>query len=78
MKDIVLQQLITKEATYVGIFKTTENIKACFYWPGYEQNIQTWISSCQHARGVTPHNLFLEHHWEQSKLVTLLKNALGT
>ena len=53
MKDIVLQQL-HNQGGHLGIFKTTENIKARFYWPGYEQDIQTWISSCQQCQRRSP------------------------
>ena len=53
MKDIVLQQL-HNQGGHLGVFKTTENIKAQFYWPGYEQDIQTWISSCQQCQRRNP------------------------
>ena len=39
MKDTVLQQL-HNQAGHLGISKTTENVKAHFYWPVYEQDIQ--------------------------------------
>ena len=50
MKDIVLQMLYD-QGGHLGIFKTTENIKARFYWPG---DIQTWISSCQQCQRRNP------------------------
>ena len=53
MKDIVLQQL-HNQGGHLGISKTTENIKARFYWPGYEQDIQAWISSCQQCQRRNP------------------------
>ena len=53
MKDIMLQQL-HNQGGHLGIFKTTENIKARFYWPGYEKDTQTWISSCQQCQRHNP------------------------
>ena len=53
MKDTMLQQL-HDQAGHLGISKTTEKVKARFYWPGYEQDIQNWISSCQQCQKRNP------------------------
>ena len=53
MKGIELQQLCN-QGGHLGIFRTTENVKAHFYWPGYEQDVQAWISSCQQYQGHNP------------------------
>ena len=53
MKGIGLQQLCN-QGGHLGILKTTENIKGYFYWPGYKQDLQAWISSCQQCQRHNP------------------------
>ena len=77
MKDIVLRML-HDQGGYLGIFKTTENIKARFYWPGYEQDIQTWISSCQQCQRRNPPQPVPRAPLGTIKSSHPLKNSPGT
>ena len=77
MKDTVLQQL-HDQAGHLGISKTTEKVKARFYWPGYEQDIQNWISYCQQCQKCNPPQPAPRHHWGQSKPAIPLKSSPGT
>ena len=43
MRDIILNQL-HNQAGHLGVHKTTAKIKERFYWPGYEQDIENWVS----------------------------------
>ncbi len=49
----VLKQL-HDQAGHLGIFKTTEKVKECFYWPEYEQDIRTWVQNCVQCRQCNP------------------------
>jgi len=53
MKDTVLYQL-HNQADHMGISKTTAKVKTHFYWPGYEQDIQDWISLCEQCQKRNP------------------------
>ena len=49
----VLKQL-HNQAGHLGIFKTTEKVKERFYWPGYEQDIRTWVQNCVQCQQRNP------------------------
>ena len=45
LKTTILQQLHDNSG-HLGIRKTIENVKQCFYWPGYESDIERYIKEC--------------------------------
>ena len=42
------------QASHLGIFKTTEKVKERFYWPGYEQDIRSWVQNCVQCQQCNP------------------------
>ena len=55
LKETVLKQL-HDHAGYFGVKKTTNKIKERFYWPGYEQGIETYIRKCEQCQRRNPPN----------------------
>ena len=53
LKETVLKQL-HDHAGYFGVQKTTNKIKERFYWPGYEQGIETYIRECEQCQRRNP------------------------
>ena len=35
---------------HLGVFKTTENLRQCFYWPNFKDDIKIFISSCENCQ----------------------------
>ena len=57
IKDVVLRQL-HDQAGYLGKHRTVELVKERLYWPGYESDIENWVSECQQCQqGNPPHPL---------------------
>ena len=42
------------QAGHLRILKTTEKVKEHFYWPGYEQDIRTWVQNCVQCQQRNP------------------------
>ena len=55
LKETVLKQL-HDHAGHLGVRKTTSKIKERFYWPGYEQDIETYIRECEQCQRRNPPN----------------------
>ena len=53
LKRTVLNQLHDR-AGHFGVLKITEKVKEWFYWPGYKQDIQTWVQSCAQCQQRNP------------------------
>ncbi|KAL5516223.1 hypothetical protein EMCRGX_G001504 [Ephydatia muelleri] len=50
---IILENL-HNESGHLGVQRTTEKVKECFYWPGYEMDIQNWVQECQQCQKRNP------------------------
>ena len=55
LKESVLKQL-HDYAGHMGVRKTTTKVKERFYWPGYEQDIETYIRECEQCQRRNPPN----------------------
>ena len=74
MRHTILQQL-HDSGGHFGVAKTLNKVKERFYWPGYEVDVEQWVS---HIRGAIPHPMLSEHHWVLSQPTIHLKRSLGT
>ena len=52
LKENVLEQLHNRG--HLGIHKTMEKVKQCFYWPGYEDHIKSWVQNCLQCQQRNP------------------------
>ena len=58
LRDDVLRHLHDNMGDF-GVERTTDSVKTCFYWPGYEADIAQWVLQCEACQrrnppGVTP------------------------
>ena len=49
LRHTALQQL-HNELGHLGYHKTMERVKQRYYWPGYERDVQAWISECSQCQ----------------------------
>ena len=49
-KSTVLQEV----HDHLGIKKTFDRVKARFYWPGYEKDVECWVQQCQQCQQRNP------------------------
>ena len=53
LKHTVLEHVHDK-AGHLGINKTMEKVKERFYWPGYEEDIRSWVRECKQCQQRNP------------------------
>ena len=49
LRSEVLHHLHNR-AGHLGVKRTTDSVKARFYWPGYDTDISQWVLSCQECQ----------------------------
>ena len=53
LKSTVLQE-VHDHLGHLGIKKTFDRVKARFYWPGYEKDVEYWVQQCQQCQKRNP------------------------
>ena len=63
----------SKMAGHLGIAKTSDRIKANFYWPGMTEDVRRYCKSCDvYVNGRYTKEVWHQHHWERCHLLTYL------
>lgn len=53
LREVVCNQVHDRSG-HLGIYKTMEKVKERFYWPGYENNIRSWLQRCEQCQRRNP------------------------
>jgi hypothetical protein len=53
MQEMVLTHL-HNQSGHLGMRKTMEKVKARYYWPGYESDIERWVHECEECQRRNP------------------------
>ena len=54
LRNVVLRQ-VHDPLGHLGVKKTLGYVKTRFYWPGYEQAVESWIKQCDQCQRRNPH-----------------------
>ena len=53
LKTIVLKE-VHDHSGHLGFKKTFDRVKSCFYWPGYEKDVECWVKQCERCQRRNP------------------------
>ena len=56
VRTVVLKE-VHDNLGHLGVKKTLGHIKTCFYWPGYEQAVESWVKQCEQCQQCNPPQL---------------------